>query len=971
MKTLKFFSIFLFFINIVFAQATGKIVGTVYDSENKPLLGVNIVVIGTFVGASTDADGQFIIINVPSGNHTVKASYIGFQTVSVKDVFIRANLTSRLKIKMKKKVLNMDEEITVIAKRPVIQKDATGKVTTYSAEELQTMPIDNLQDILATQSNVSVLTNTPNSKSGYNIRGIDDVRMRGGRNNEVSLLIDGVKVSNPIFGGFGTQISKNAIKQISVESGGFSAKYGNALSGVVNLSTKDTRDKWTGSLSYNSSKPFGMDFLTNEKGVALQKQNFQVTLGGRIPLLKKWSFFISGEMNQQAGTILKFDDILWDDYRALEIDSDGDGVTDSTLMLPTSQEIIDGYLKYKSLDSVQANLSSNWDEVVGPDGREINPIDNIEGWQGMGWNNYMNMFGKLIFQMNKRTQVRFSFLNNHQFRQVNNFNAYYDYNMSGQNVQIRNSDKETMVVNHTVSSKTFFNFRVSRFYSERRVRVLKDYTNPYLNEYNIFQPNENNLKSPDEYIPYASTDAMRDPFESSFYILADNRWYSGDKSTNYEARFDFTSQFHKNHKIETGVQVNQIDLYYHSYQNVTKKDLFPTIYHHKPIEGACYIQQKSEFYSLIMNFGLRMDYVDSGSDFWSDPFDPLGTQLGGSDTLEYNSITKAESKINLSPRIGLAYPLTDKSVIFFNFGHFYQNPNYRDLYRASGGNREISLTLGNIIGNPNLQPEKAVQYEIGLQQQFGADIGVKINLWSKETTNQVGSVVVPAYSDPGRDNPFTYSVFVNNNFGSAKGIDINIKKKSREGVGFDINYSLSQAKVLHATSWDGYWSGDTEDELPKHETRAPWDQTHVLRANVHYILGSKKGFRLSNIYPLQNTVFNMIYYGENGMPYTPSISGGVIVKPYSERWEDSHRFDIRISKAIYFSNNQFRFFLEVKNIFDRKNMMSGYTKTGSATDPGTASYYTMSSTYWDSRNNNNFAMRRSIYFGVETIFGGR
>ena len=131
-----------------------------------------------------------------------------------------------------------------------------------TSADIAALPVETIADILATQANISILTGTPTAKSGYDIRGIDDIRMRGGRNNEVALLIDGVKVSNPVFGGFATEINKNAIKQMTIVSGGFSAKYGNALSGVINLTTRNGWKRFTGSFAYNSSNPFGVDLLT-------------------------------------------------------------------------------------------------------------------------------------------------------------------------------------------------------------------------------------------------------------------------------------------------------------------------------------------------------------------------------------------------------------------------------------------------------------------------------------------------------------------------------------------------------------------------------------------------------------------------------------------------------------------------------------------------------------------------------------
>ena len=960
----------LFLSNLIFAQVPGKITGTVTDSDGNPLPSANVVVVGESIGASTDMDGNFIILNISPGTYSIKASFIGYRSVEQRNILVKPGLTTHVDFKLPEQSVKLQGTVVVTPEEPLIQIDATTKVTTITASQLETMPTENLQEILSTQSNISVLTNTPHAKAGYNIRGIDDIRLRGGRTGEVALMIDGVKVSNPIFGGFGTQISKSAIKQLSIESGGYSAKYGNALSGVINLTTKEGGEHYAGSFRYYSSHPFGLDFLSNGRGRALQNQDGQFSLSGHVPLLRKVTFFLSSEANSSGGTTLLFDNITWDKYRTIMVDNDGDGIAETPFTLPTSEQIINGYLKYGSLDSVQAGLSKNWKKVIGPDGRKINPLDRYSGWVGLGWNNYYNIFTKLSFPVTKNIRVRFSALFDKRYRQINDFNAWYDYNMAGQNLQIIGSNKQTLTINHTLSSSTFYTIRASRFNENRKVRILKDYSRKFASRWNIFSPPSDNLKSPEEYLPYASSNAVRDPFENSFYLRADNRWYSGENSYNYEFRFDFTSQVTKKYMVETGFQVNQLNINYYSYQNISTVDPFPTIYHYKPLEGAAYVQVKAEMGDLIFNIGTRFDYLNSGGTFWANPFDPLAAQDNSSDSIRYNVLYKVKPKMSLSPRIGIAYPLTDKSVLSFNFGHFYQNPNYRDMYRASESNREVSIMRGNIIGNPNLEPEKSVQYEIALQYQFADDFAIKLNLWTKETTNQVGSVVVPAYSDPGRDNPFTYSVFVNNNFGSAKGLEINLRKNLSHNYAFELNYSYSKAKVLLPTSWDGYWSGDTQSDLPKQETTAPWDQTHVIRGSFQYNIPRNGGFEIFGKHPFENLNVVVFYYGSSGMPYTPTIPGGVIVEPYSARWPFSHRFDLRLTKIWHFAGFKVMGLLQVKNIFDRKNVITGYTRTGSATNPGTSSYYTRSSTYWDSRNNNNFGLPRTLYLGFELIFGG-
>lgn len=954
----KIFALTLLTAAVVLAQVSGKISGKIYSAQGEALPGANILISNTGQGGTSDENGYYFIQNIPPGTYSLNVSYIGYQRKIIRSVLVQPNMTTTVNITLILQALDYDDEVIVEAKRPIIQKDATSKMSVYTEEDIESMPVNNLEDIISTQSNISVLSNTPNAKSGYNIQGIDDIRLRGGRNNEVALLVDGVKVSNPVYGGFGTQIGKGAIRQVAISSGGFSAKYGNALSGVINLTTREPQEKFSGSVEYYSSQPFSAAWFSNDHGSALAKQNIQFTVSSRLPFLKSVSIIVNGEVDSQSGTVLQFDDIIWDDYRTL----------DSTLTLPSSDEIISRYLQTESLDSVYPGLSTYWKQVTGPDGRRINPLDIYKGWTGLGWNNSYNVFLKVSWKLNERIQLRFSELLNQRYRQINGFDANYDYNMAGQNVQIQVSHKEALILNHTLSAKTFYTLQFSQFYSKRQVRILKDYETPYASRWNIFSAKESNLKFPGEYVPYASNDAVSDPFEYSFYLLGDNRWYSGDISQNLEFRFDLTSQYHRAHKLETGVNFTQLDVDYHSYQNVTEEDPYPTIYHYRPVEGAAYLQHKSELDLLVLNLGLRLDYLSSGGQMWNDPFDPLTTQIGSQDTIEYNPTVNSADRFNISPRIGIAYPLTDLSVLYFNFGHFYQNPNYRDLYRATGDNREVSLIRGNILGNPNLEPEKAVQYELGFQQQFGDNIGLKVNLWAKETTNQVGSVIVPAYSDPGRDNPFTYSTFINNNFGSAKGIELNLNMQINSRTGLLLDYSASRSKVLQATSWDGYWSGDTQDDLPKQETTAPWDQSHVFRANFRYSWGQHQGPHWLGFYPFSNLSLIVMYYGESGLPYTPSVSSGMVIEPYSERWPSSHNIDLKFIKMVSVNNQSLMTYLVIKNLLNRKNVLTGYSLTGSASDPGTASYYTLSSTYWDSRNNNNYSLARIIYWGIEYVF---
>ncbi len=1010
---------------IAFGQMSGKINGYVKDKKTgDPLPGVNIVIKGTTMGAATSTDGYYYIINVPPGTYTVTATMMGYTTLSQQDVQVFMGLTTKLDFQLEETVLDVGEEVVVTAERPLIETDVTSKVSTVTYEEIKNMPAEDMTRVLALQSNITILTDTPYAKSGYNRRGIEDIRMRGGRNNEIGLFVDGMKVGSPIFGGFSTRINNNAINQMTVAAGGFSPEYGNALSGVINVSTREGGRRLSGQFEYGTSVPFGIEALAPDEGKARNYQDFQFSLSGPVPLVRNLSFFFSSEVTTRAGTVYKFDDIIWDDYR-------GD--------LPSSDVLFRDFIEDGSMDSITI---SEVESVIYPGvsygkiGRFINPLDTWKGWHGMGWYNTFDWTGKLTYRVSPDIKLSVSGSQYKRYSQINDFHAGYYYHihlpgyrgdwynidvnpvddrenidrllvsdidseqtfflpagepfpeefpelggtyevwhrnrsgMAARALQINSSNRLNLIWNHNLSPSTFYTVRMQRFFQSRHVRNLNDAHKPFgewLGMKNYFEPDWDNILEKAQYAHY-NTYGVTDPWEGYFRMRYDNHYHSGDSSTTYDFRIDFTSQINRNHQIKFGGQFVYMDIFRHDDQGTAAPTAYPTVYNYKPKEGALYIMDKIEYSSVVINIGGRLDYADPDTAVaWEDPFDPLAEQDFETPGLEYRTFVKGKKKFKFSPRIGIAYPLTSMSVVHFNFGHFYQTPNYRDLYRASGPIREVSMMRGNIIGNPALEHEKSIQYEIGFQQQIGQLYGINITLWSKETTNQVGSIDVPAYSDPQHENPYSYSIFINNNFGSAKGVDISIRKRYSHYFSGTINYTWSQARVLRPTSWDGYWEGDTKQTQPKRETKPNWDQPHNIRFYLNFSVPTGGGPTILGTKLLSNLGVSLMYFGESGRPYTPYMAeAGFLEKENSARWPFFHQFDLRAYKNFKALGLTYSAFLQVRNIFDRKNVLEGYTRTGSATDPGGA-YSSYSATRMDGVSINNFGPRRTITFGLRVL----
>ena len=219
--------IFILLSSIAYAGTTGKIAGRVIDAETgDPLPGCNVLIEGTNLGAASNPDGEFFIINIPPGTYTVRASMIGYKPYRVENVRVLIDLTTTLEFVMQVQVLNLNEEVVVTAERPLIQKDVTSKQSIVSSDEILNMPVSSVKDILTT-------------KAGFTTDSEGQIHVRGGRTGEIGYMIDGVKVDDPLYGNFSNTLNKDAINEMEVISGTFNAEYGDAMSSIVNLVTKD------------------------------------------------------------------------------------------------------------------------------------------------------------------------------------------------------------------------------------------------------------------------------------------------------------------------------------------------------------------------------------------------------------------------------------------------------------------------------------------------------------------------------------------------------------------------------------------------------------------------------------------------------------------------------------------------------------------------------------------------------------
>jgi outer membrane receptor protein involved in Fe transport len=241
-----------------YGGTTGKIAGRVTDTKTgEALLGANIVVVGTTLGASSQVDGSFVILNIPPGVYDVRVTLVGYGTTLLKTVRITSDQTTRLDPMLDASAVGL-AEVVVEAVRPMVQRDATASIAVVNSEQIKIMPVKDFVEVLQMQAGV-----VADGRTLY---------VRGGRSNEVAYMIDGVYVNDPVLGGRGSTIHNDAISELVFLDGTFNAEYGNALSGVVNIVTKNGSREFTGQLEGRTSQ-FGVTpykkYLENRVGATL------------------------------------------------------------------------------------------------------------------------------------------------------------------------------------------------------------------------------------------------------------------------------------------------------------------------------------------------------------------------------------------------------------------------------------------------------------------------------------------------------------------------------------------------------------------------------------------------------------------------------------------------------------------------------------------------------------------------------
>ncbi|MEJ2634374.1 MAG: TonB-dependent receptor [Calditrichia bacterium] len=877
-------SILLFAIN-VFAGTTGKIMGVITDAETgDPLIGVNIVINGTSLGAATDADGTYVILNVPPGLYTVTISYLGYQSVEVKNVRVNVDFTARVNQTLKASSLEMSAVEVVGERNPLVRADLTNTQVAITSEKLDELPVDQINDVISLQAGV-VVDNSGN------------IHIRGGRSDEISYQINGLSINNPFGNSQGVGISPNAVEEVSVSAGTFSAEYGNALSGVINFVTKDGGSRYDASL-----KAWSGDYFSSHSNVfpnidAIDPLNYkrvEWTLGGPVPLFgNKLTFFASGVGLQDNGYLYGIRVYNPEDLMTLQGDQiliDPGGFSFSPG--PNNTILI-------SADPSRAGASG--------DG----------SWVPMVTRKDLNLTGKLTWKPNNRISLTYDLIYDngvHQNRLANGINVFrrFRFTPDGTPKTWSINASHSFGITHTLSKKTFYTLKLGVNFNKATTALYKDATDL-------------------RYVPSYGNDIINQMIQPTDYVAGGSDLNRAEEySTTYLAKLDVASQVLRNHELKFGGEFA-----YHRLENENYVMLFESIapnqgrfiiptpeqnpnfvdyqnYSPEPVQGAFYVLDKMELASqFIFNIGLRYEYFNARSRY--NP-DLAGTVDEGVSQPQFLKSTKPKQRV--MPRLSFSFPITSQGIIRFSYGIFYQYPILRKIYRNLRF-EDYSFIQTPSFGNANLEPERSVQYELGLQQQFTSDIKMDLTAFYKDVNNLIDDRRVIA-GEVAVDKEF--NVYTNIGYAKIKGFTVAfLKRRSARGLlsaSLDYTFQVGMGSYTDplALAVDTRTGRSTAQKL----VPLDFDRTHTIKSTL--TLSKANNWSISAIGSL-----------ESGTPYTPSVPSSI--QPITFDVNSSRRpwiknLDLKLEKFFHLSNMRFSIFMNVDNVFDTKNELLIHTDTG-------------------------------------------
>jgi hypothetical protein len=914
-------SAIVFFTAAVFAGTTGKIAGTVTDARTgEPLPSVNITLEKTNLGAATNVDGYFVILNVPPGRYRLTAKLIGYKAESVIDIRVDIDQTTTQNIKLSEEAI-AGEEVTVVATRPIVQRDVAASRANIEISDIDKLPVNSVTAAVGLQA------------------GVEGLSVRMGTIDQTLFVVDGMLLRDARTNNPYSSVALSAVQDVQIQTGGFNAEYGNVRSGIVNVVTRE-----------GGKSSYSLNFQGRYSPA--QPKHFGV------PIYDRSSYYIRPFVDPDVcwtGTGRLYDPGAWDYWtRAQYPTFEGwNSVSQKTLtdsdpkndLTPqgAQQVFLWQHRRQPEITAPDFDIDAGFGGPI-PGGEALGNLRFFASYRGsrsyylipLSVPSYDDQNGQLKITADLTPTMKLT-LNGMLGQQTgtnsNNTGeqglftsvggvagvlsqvSYIDARIFS-NAYWAPSKIRTWMggakLSHSLSPTTYYDATVQYFQqrTDTNPGKVRDTSAAIVigNGYVLDM-------APIDYWMWPSTgiDGLR------MGVGFSNSRDTSIAST-LTARFDITSQLDRYNQVKGGFEFNYTD------NNIRSGNIdvylpsgrYDTRWHSFPIRVSAYAQDKLEFEGMIVNLGLRLDYLNANED-WYTNFDPYNKafstlSLGIDTLLEKNRV---KPQWNLSPRLGVSFPVSEVSKFFFNYGHFRQIPDPRNLYliRRYRDNNQVTA-----LADPTEPLQRTIQYELGYEHSLFDEFLVRIAAYYKDITHETFSVQYL-----GRGNVVNYSTYTSNRYRDIRGFEITVNKNRGNWIQGFVNYTYDVGTAGYFGLREYAENQQTQAAILREQIyqEKPIPSPYA-RLNIDFFTPNNWGPEVLGINPLDNWRVNLTgtwdaggYFTWTGGTTIPGIQNNV-------QWRDYWDFYTRISKTFRVGKLGVELRADIYNLFNVKRMSTAY-----------------------------------------------
>ncbi len=876
---------------------SGTLAGTVNDSETgEALIGATVAVVGTYSGAYSDERGAFRLTGIKAGDYSVKVSYVGYAEKIFNGITIQAGQTFELKVELQPSYKTLGE-VEIVGERGLVDLESGQSSVSVGREVLSQMNAANIQDVAAMQVGVQ--------------RSPDGLQIRGGRVYETEYLVNGISAQDPLAGtGFGVEVNTQAVQNVEITTGGAGAEFGGGSSGVVATRIREGSARFDMSASYQRDN-LGFDI---DAPYSFNSDEASVSLAG--PIWKdKITFFVLGSANlsdnyfgpvanQLHSSLFPSNDSMW----APRQDNRWASTVNLAIKLAPGMK-----LTLTNQHSLNINQSTRSLQIVGNDAI-ISP-----GFQ-----------------------FPFSL-------QLDNANTYTHH-----------SDLSIMNLTGVIGRQWSYNASLGRLFTNLRADANgRPFRTPTVDQ--IFDPasivtDPISVFNPDAPVVYV----FPGPGLINNGGIA-TLWHDHyAEEYTLKTKFTFTSEggihylsFGQEHKeqeyqwidvtrpwVGAPIQIN--DSVTTPSTSLGRSSDFWKV---RPATGGVFVEDEIRYKGIIANLGMRFNYWAPGTfadEAVANPAAPVLDAVREAYLDQTTALLGRRWKARLLPRLRVSFPVTENNVLYFNYGHAMRLPHPRFVYAGLDPVYQDRSFLSN-LGNPNINPEVTVSYEVGIKSKLTKDLALTVTAFYNDKFDYIVSRRIEVKDATGRFVEKTF--FINQDYARIRGVEVGLSRRVSDWLfasvtgGYQIATGKSNTAAESALQirQQGFVNTTKEQFLA-------WDRPFdlkgyaILTGSDRYHLGplSLKGFSFSTWVVWQSglryTPHRLVQINEDsGRPEYEPIED----QPFAATGAPWFKLDLALNKAFYLSKEaKITFTVRVENATNYLSTQIVNPVTGKGWQPG-------------------------------------